>query len=554
MQPDDQTPLQRLDENSERVKEIIGTAVHYGLTDWLDSLPIPGAQMLLHQAADDDAVELPIEVRIRMALADLGPTFIKIGQVLSTRVDIIGPQLAEELTKLQMDTPADSPEVVATMITSELKQSPCELFAEFENEAYASASIAQVHRAVLFTGEVVAVKVQKAGIQTKIESDLSILEALAQIAEDHSQSLKDYGVVNLTKEFRRSIFNELDFNRERQNIEKFRANFATDPTVHFPLTWPSLSSRRVLTMEYMEGPLGNQLEALCASGGSLDDFACKGAAIYLNMIFRDGFYHADPHPGNMVLLENGVVGIIDCGMVGRVDEGLRGYLESLVGAITQEDVEELTDNLWSRAKNQPEKAKEELRADLTDLLADSDGSLEDVGKILNGLLRIFQKYHVNVRPGMPSLLRTIVLLDGTARRLNPEFNLKAMLEPYQDEALRRRMNPGYLLKRFERSLLQWDTFIEDLPGELSQTMHKMRTGELRVELKHRHLDAVTNRLVLGIVTAAVFLGSCLLWSLKAAPLFNGVSIFGALGYCTALILAWNLYRAIKNSGKVAPQD
>lgn len=548
------SPLERLQDNSDRVKEIVGVAVKYGLADWLDSIPIPGAQALLHQAADSDLVKLPIEVRIRMALTDLGPTFIKVGQVLSTRVDLIGPELADELSKLQTDAPADPTEVVAATITSELKRPPRELFAAFEDEAYASASIAQVHRAILFTGEPVAVKVQKDGIQAKVEADLSILEGLAQAAEDHSQAMKDHGVVRLVKEFRRSIFNELDFERERHNIETFQANFATDETVHFPQTWPEFSSKRVLTMEYLDGPLGSQLEEVLTDPQDLDVFARRGADVYLNMIFRDGFYHADPHPGNLMLLPGGIVGILDCGMVGRVDEGLRADLESLVGAITQGDVEDLTDTLWARAKNQPETAREELQADLTELISDSQGSVEDVAKILSGMLRIFQKYHVNLRNGISALLRTIVLLDGTARQISPSFNLKAMLEPYQSEALKRRMKPGYLLKRFERSLVQWDTFIEDLPGELSQTMHKMRSGELRVELKHRHLDTVANRLVLGIVTAAIFLGSCLLWSMKAPPVADGISIFGALGYAISLVLGLQLYRAIKDSGKIAPQD
>jgi len=307
-------------------------------------------------------------------------------------------------------------------------------------------------------------------------------------------------------------------------------------------------------MEYMDGALGTQLNDLRLRKEDLDAFARRSADVYLNMIFRDGFYHADPHPGNIMLLRDGVVGILDCGMVERVDEGLREDLESLIGAVTRGDADDLTDTLWARARNQPEKAKEELRADITDLLLESQGTLEDVGNILTGILKIFQKYHVNIRPGITALLRTMVILDGTARRQSSDFNLQSMLEPYEAEAVKRRMQPGYMLRRFGHAFVKWDRFIEHLPGELSETLHKMRSGELRVELKHRHLDAVINRLVLGILTAAMFLGSSLLWSMKAPPMISGVSVFGAVGYCIAVILGWQVYKAIKDSGKVAPQD
>ena len=538
------------------MREILGIAVRYGLSDYLETIPVPGGRALLEAVENPDTAGLPKEARVRLALTELGTTFIKVGQMLATRVDLVGPELAEELSQLHADTPPDPPEVVTATIERELGRPLGDIFATFDPESMASASIAQVHMATLWSGELVAVKVQKEGIQAKVEADLSVLQSLAELAEKNSETYRDWQVVRLVREFRRSLLNELDFQRELRNLEAFDRNFEGDPNVHFPRTWPEYSSRRVLTMEHLEGPLGTDIDAIAASGVDLNEFAARGADIYLQMIFRDSFYHADPHPGNLMLLPGGVVGILDCGMVGTLDENLRYDLESLVSAITESDAEALTATLWAQSKGQPESARDDLHADIADLLAESKrplGSL-DIGLILHGVLDIFRKYRVAPRPGLTQLLRMLILLDGTARRLNPDFSLDGILKPYEEEAVKRRLEPGRLWKQLQRSLIEWDKFIRVLPGELTSTMQRVRTGEFRVGLEHRHLDSVVNRLVLGIMTSSLILGSSLLWSLKAPPLIQGISIFGAVGFLFSLVMAFVLYRAIRSSGKTVPKD
>jgi ubiquinone biosynthesis protein len=550
------SPIQRLERDGNRVREILGVAVRYGLSDYLETIPVPGGRALLEAVENPDTAELPKEARVRLALTELGTTFIKVGQMLATRVDLVGPELAEELSQLHADTPPDPPEVVTATIERELGRPLGDIFATFDPESMASASIAQVHMATLWSGELVAVKVQKEGIQAKVEADLSVLQSLAELAEKNSETYRDWQVVRLVREFRRSLLNELDFQRELRNLEAFDRNFEGDPNVHFPRTWPEYSSRRVLTMEHLEGPLGTDIDAIRASGVDLNEFAARGANIYLQMIFRDSFYHADPHPGNLMLLPGGVVGILDCGMVGTLDENLRDDLESLVSAITESDAESLTATLWAQSKGQPESARDELHADIADLLAESKrplGSL-DIGLILNGVMDIFRNYRVAPRPGLTQLLRMLILLDGTARRLNPDFSLDGILNPYEEEAVKRRLEPGRLWKQLQRSLIEWDKFIRVLPGELTSTMQRVRTGEFRVGLEHRHLDSVVNRLVLGIMTSSLILGSSLLWSLKAPPLIQDISIFGAVGFIFSLVMAFVLYRAIRSSGKTVPKD
>jgi ubiquinone biosynthesis protein len=554
--PEKLTPVQRLERDAKRVGEITGVAIRFGLSDWVESIPIPGARALLEAQADPSFSEESKEVRARLALTELGTTFIKIGQMLATRSDLVGPELAAELSNLHANTPPDPPEVVLATIQRELGQPADALFETFDAEALASASIAQVHLATLWTGEIVAIKVQKEGVRAKVEADLNVLESLAELAEQRSEKYRDWEVVRLVQEFKRSILSELDFNRELRNIETFDENFEADPTVHFPRTWPEFSSRRVLTMEYLDGPLGTDLDALRASCVDLNEFALRGANVYLTMIFRDGFYHADPHPGNLMLLSNGVVGILDCGMVGRIDEGLRDDLERLVAAITDGDVDGLTSTIWAQSKRQPDTAQADLRGEFTDLLAASQESVGDmdIGAILNGVLGIFRKYRVAPRPGLTGLIRTLVILDGTGKKLSPAFDLETILQPYRSEAIKRRLDPRHLWKRFQRSFIEWDKFLQELPAELSSTLQRVRSGEFRVGLEHRHLDSVVNRLVLGILTSSLVLGSSLLWSMKAPPLIADVSILGVIGFVVALSLGSVLYRSIKHSGKTVPND
>ncbi len=556
IEPSEQlSPLKRLERDATRVKQIVSVLVRYRLADLLAMLNIPAFVDPMVESADATTDQTQ-EERIRLALTELGPTFIKAGQLLSTREDVVGAALALELAKLQSNAPPDPPEVVIETITRELGRPPSEIFAEFEEEAYASASIAQVHKAMLWSGEMLAVKVQKHGIQEQIEADFSIMESLAEMAEEHSESAKNWGVVRMVQEFKRTIFNDLNFSREQRNIQAFENNFEDDFSVRFPAVWPEFSTRRVLTMEFFQGILGTDIEALQESGENLEAFAFRGANVWLKMIFRDGFYHADPHPGNLMMLPNGVLGILDCGTVGRIDEGLRDDLESLVETITQGDVESLTNNLWALCKDQTDDTKTALQSDLSSLLEESQGSIKQVNVpgILNGMLLIFQKYQLSVRPGLAALLRTLVELDGTARRLSPKFSLATVLEPYESEAIRRRMDPRWIMKKARKGMLEWTQFLENLPKDLSTTLHKIRTGEFRVRLEHHSLNSIINRVVLGILTASLILGSSLLWSYKAPPLIGEISAMGAIGFAAAIVCSWMLYRAIKESGEITPDD
>lgn len=549
--------IERLERDTRRVAEIVGVLAKYGLADWLKSIPLAAVRERLRSVEGQPINELATNERFRLALTELGTTFIKLGQMLSTRPDVIGIDLAEELSRLQSDTQPDGAATIRAILTEELGRPPEEVFGFFADEAFASASIAQVHLARLPTGENVVVKIQKANIQTQVESDLSILAGLAELAEKHVEQLKPYEPVALVRQFRRTILRELDFHTERRNLEEFARNFSDDPGICFPRPWPEFSSRRVLTMERFEGVLGSETDGLKATGVDLGEFARRGANMYLEMIFRDSFYHADPHPGNLMLLPGGVIGVLDCGMAGRLDESLRDEIEALLLAVAQRDAEALTDAVFLIGAVPANVAREQLRADLADFVAEYTGqSINelDLAGALRSLADIIRRHRISLPPGVSLLLRTLVVLEGTAQLLNPDFSLAEVIQPFYTRAVGRRLSPQRLWLRLQRSYRDWDRLLQSLPRDLTETLQRLRSGRLTVHLDHRHLDPVVNRLVLGILSASLFLGSSFLWSMKAPPLLFGVSVFGAAGYLMSVYLGWKLLRAVKHSGSVESRD
>ncbi len=549
--------IERLERDTRRVAEIVGVLAKFGLADWLKAIPLSAVRERLRSIEGQPISELATSERFRLALTELGTTFIKLGQMLSTRPDVIGIELAEELSRLQSDTIPDEPEAVRQTLKEELGRAPEEIFGYFEERAFASASIAQVHRARLPSGESVVLKIQKTGVQRRVESDLSILAGLAELAEKHVEQLRPYEPVALVRQFRRTILRELDFTIERRNIDEFTRNFAADPGIRFPRPWPEFSSRRVLTMECFDGVLGSETERLKATGVELSEFARRGASMYLEMIFRDSFYHADPHPGNLMVLPGGVIGVLDCGMAGRLDETLRDEIEALLLAVAQRDAEALTDAVFLIGAVPVNASREQLRADLADFVAEYTGqSINelDLAGALRGLADIIRRHHISLPPGVSLLLRTLIVLEGTAQLLNPDFSLAAVIQPFYTRAVGRRLSPQRLWLRLQRSYRDWDRLFQSLPRDLSETLQRLRSGRLTVHLDHRHLDPVVNRLVMGIIVASLFLGSSLLWSMKAPPLLGGVSVFGAAGYVASIYLGWKLLRAVKHTGSVESKD
>ena len=539
--------------DGKRLHQIVSTFAKYGLAPWLSNIDVGWVQRHFQSQDGEQIGDMPQEVRLRLALTELGTTFIKLGQILSTRPDLVGPEFTTELAKLQADTPADPADQVCQMIESELGAAPDELFLEFHTEAMASASIGQVHAAKLQDGTDVVVKVQHANIEDKIRSDLDIMRQLAELAEHYSEQARQYRPVDTMEEFSQTLLNELDFTRERRNLERFTTNFEKEPDVVIPEPYGQLSSTRVLTMDRLDGTSLANADKLRASGHDLDQIARRGADIFLEMIFRDGFYHADPHPGNLFVVGDSSIGLLDCGMVGRIDDRLREQFEDLLMAAVDKDTVGLTDSICQLGSVPRELDTDQLRSDVGDFLAEyGTQTLDefDLGGALNQMMAIIRRFNIILPSRVSLLIKVLVMLEGTARELSPTFNLVEILQPYQSKIMRRRLDPKRLWSKFYRNISDWNRLLEMAPRELADILTQIKRGRFDVHLEHRKLDPVINRMVMGVLTAALFLGSSLILSTNVPPRLGGVSMIGAAGCIVAVFMGYRIVRAVNRSGNM----
>lgn len=548
--------IPQLYRHANRWGQILTVLSKYGLAGWIERLGPRFTHGILKDREGTALCSHSRETRIRLALSELGPTFIKLGQILSTRPDVVGVELADELSKLQDATPADPYHTIVSIVESELGQSLDEIFTDFEQVPLASASIGQVHRARLKNGDRVVVKVRHAGIEEIIRRDLDILTGLAHWAE-RVPELTNYRPRATVAEFQRVLRRELDFGREERNLQQFAYLFAANPTVQIPRSYPELSTPRVLTMEYLEGVKLSHTEKIHEIGFDLEEVARRGADLYLTMIFTHGFFHADPHPGNIVLLPGNVIGLLDFGMVGRIDEGLREDLEDLLMAIGEHDAVRLTQVIVRLGDVPPDFDQSALGTDLADFVAHY-GSLSidevNLSGALNEMTEIIRRYRIMLPARIAMLIKMLVMLEGTARLASPRFSLLDVITPHQRQMARRRFSPMRRLRKLRRIYSEVEHLAEVLPRKVLNLVDQFHAGKTDVHLDHRGLEPSVNRLVLGLLTSALFLGSALLLSRDVPPLIGGVSVFGAAGCVVALGLGLRLLRAINKSGHLDRRD
>jgi ubiquinone biosynthesis protein len=540
----------RIEQNARRLTEVLGVLGRYGLADWLGGRKVGWLRRRLRSSGGEVLGDVPREARVRLALTELGSTYIKFGQMLSTRGDLVGPALAQELAQLRSNTPPDPAEAVRATIEAELGKSLDDVFRTFEEQPLASASIGQVHRAELRDGRAVVVKVQHAGIAAKVANDLDIMAGLADLVHNHVPALRGYQPVAAVREFRRTLLNELDFSTERRNLEEFERNFSDDPTVHFPKVYPELCTKRVLTMERLVGVSAEDVEGLRQAGVDLDAFARRGADLFLQMIFRDGFYHADPHAGNLMALPGGVLGVLDCGMVGRVNDYLRQDLENFILGVIRTDVEEVTDAVTRMGSVPPDLDHEALRSDLASFIGEyGSRPLRDleVGRALTEATDIIRRYRITLPPACSLLLKTLVMLEGTGRQFTSRFSLAELLRPYATQLLRRRLSPRNVLRRFQRTFRDWDRLVETFPRDLAEILQRLRNGTLEIRHEQRRFEPAVNALAMAILSGALFVSSALMLGQQAPPTLLGVSIPAVLGTLLAGVLAIMFLRMLGRS-------
>ncbi len=521
-----------------RLGQIVAVLIRYGLAEQLERYEPDFVKRLLSHEDVGDLAKLPLGERVRRACQELGPTFIKFGQVLSTRPDVVSKEVATALQALQSNTAPSPIEKVIALIEQELGEPLQELFAEFERSPLASASIGQVHRAVLHDGRQVVVKVQHPGIEEIVKTDLEILIHLARFLEERDETIRAYNPTAIAEDSKRTLMRELDFRRELRNQQAFERNFAENPDVHIPDTVPELSSQRVLTMELLDGYSIGEFERLQAEGHDPSQLAQVGAHAFLTMVFEHRLFHADPHPGNVFVLRDGRIALLDFGMVGRLDDDLLDDLLDLLIGFVDSDGQAIARAVQNLAAVPADSDPVALRRDLAEMqdeLAATPIDQLNVAQVLEQFTALVRTHRIRMPASIALLIKVLIMLDGTSRDLDRSFSLMDLLQPHCERAIRRRNSPRAQMRKAIETGRDWSRFLGRLPGTLDELAQNLQRRDLSINLQHRGMEATVDRLVSGILCAAMLLGGSLLWALQAPPTLFGISLLGLLATGVALV-------------------
>ena len=544
------TALPQYKRETARFLEVTGTLVKYGLAEHLERIEPEFLQRWLGHEGLEEVARLGLGERVRLACEELGPTFVKLGQILSTRPDLIPLEIAQELEKLQSGAPEDDPATARQIVEEELGGPVEELFVNFHDAPMASASIGQVHRAWLADGRAVVVKVQHPGIEERVEVDFDILASIAALMERHDETARSLQLTAVIQEARRSVLGELDFRRELRHLTYFRRAFADEPGLMLPEPIPERSARRVLTMGFLDGRSVADDAQLDAEGRDRSALALTGAHTFLDMVFRDGVFHADPHPGNVMVLADGRLALLDFGMVGRVDRETQDDLLDLMLAFVQADEREILRIVRRIGVFPPEVDDAALRRDILEFqgeLSTAPISEIEVGPLLEAFTSTLRQHRIQLPPTISMLVKLLIMLEGTSRHLDPGFSLMEVLRPYCEKLVLRRAAPRERARRALETGRDWTRLLGRLPGLLDDTARRIERGQVKIDMVHTGLEATVNRLVSGLLCSAMLLGGAMLWALKAPPVIAGIPIVGVFATMVALLhgirLLWQVRQA-----------
>jgi ubiquinone biosynthesis protein len=535
-----------------RYREVAQVLVRFGYVDVVEALhlwrPLRLGQRLLGTSKVIDASK---PERVRLLCEALGPTFIKFGQLLSTRADLLPPEYLAELARLQDHAPSEDFAAVRAIIQEELRQPLTTLFTRLDPIPLAAASIAQVHRAALAEGQEVVIKVQRPRIAQVITADLDVLRDLSRLAERYLPDLRPLQPVGLVEEFARAMTAELDFRHELHNLERCATHFVDDPTVYIPTAYPTLSTARVLTMEYVDGIKITASDALCQAGLDPKQVAVNGANALLKQIFLHGFFQGDPHPGNLRVLEGNVIAILDYGMFGIIDSETREHLALLLLGVAGRDAEKIVRALAELEVMAPDVERRRLRrevAALVDTYLAVPLEKLNLSAMLQDVLRMIQQHGLRVPPDFLLLLRALSTAESIGCTLDPEFNIMRHLQPFAERLVLERYDPRYLLRKFGHTSAEAEELLGMLPMALTQIIQKLRRGELHLGFEVQQLDRLvhafdtaSNRLTLAIILAASLIGSSLI-------MLTGYDALGLLGFVVSGVLGLGLVIVILRSG------
>ncbi|MBI1346525.1 AarF/ABC1/UbiB kinase family protein [bacterium] len=549
----------RLLRNLGRSREIAAVLLNHGFGDVIARLGVQGFWQRwwcwLRRRQAPPTQQITVYERVRLSLEALGPTFIKFGQVMSTRPDLMPAEMIRELQKLQESVPPFRSEDAIAQVEQELGHPVRELFARFDHDPLAAGSLAQVHRAWHHNGTPLAIKIRRPSAVRDIERDLSLMQELSHLLERHVPESRVFDPTGLVNHFARSVRRELNFAREGRTMQEFARLFRDDSSLYVPQVFEELTTEAVLTMEYVEGLRVDQAFDPAQWPCQPADVAIRGARIFMKMAFEFGVFHGDPHPGNIRIRTDGGICLLDYGMVGMLDDATREQLIDLFVSVAQKDVDTLVDVVLLLGQPYREVDRPLLKIDLRDFVANYYGlELErlQVGSMLSDFVAILGQHGIRCPGSLTLLIRALVTLEGIGRGLDPSFNLAGHLQPFVERLVKERYEPVNLAaSMFRRSKAMWQ-LAEQLPGHISETLRKLSQDELEVHLEHRGLDKFTvelerasNRLAVGIVMSAMILASALL--IRSAT--NSLWLTLPLYLVSSLLGMWLIY-GIFRSGRL----
>jgi len=544
----------------QRYRQILTVLFRYGFGDLVHTLKIEqyleiGLQMISRKRRENIETLSRAEL-VRMAMEELGPTFIKMGQILSTRPDLLPVEFIQELGKLQDHVPPFEYAQVKDIIEKELGVALGQLFKDFEETPLASASIGQVHRARLVDGDEVVVKVQRPGIRKTVEVDLEIMLHLATLMERHLKAMEIHRPTRIVEEFARTLEKELDYTIEAAHTERFAMQFIGDATVYVPKIYREATTSRVLTMEYVRGIKASEIARLDEAGLDRREIARRGLDLIMKQVFVHGFFHADPHPGNIFILPGNVICYLDFGMMGRIGRKSREHFADLIMNIVRRDEVNVTDALVRLTISDEEPNHNALERDVAEFIDQHfyrPLKEMDLGKLLHQLLEMAARHRLTVPPDLFLMIKALSTAEGVGRVLDPDFDATERAAPFVRRIQLQRLHPKRIAEDIYDSGSDFLHLVKEIPGELREILRQARQGRVKIEFEHRGLenmlsthDRISNRLAFAIVLASLIIGSSLIVLSGIPPKWHGIPVIGLAGFIIAGVMGlWLLFSIIR---------
>jgi ubiquinone biosynthesis protein len=550
-------------EHAHRFRTIIGVFLKYGYGDLAERLPLPSPVRLpfrkMRQTQQEISLLSPPE-RLRRAFEELGPAFIKFGQLLSTRTLLLPPSFIAELAKLHDQVPPVPFAQVSAVLDSELHRPITDFFASIEEEPIGSASMAQVHRAVLCSGEKCVIKVQRPDIEKIVQVDLEIMAQLAGLLENHVEGWKVYQPCAIVAEFTKRMEQELDFTAEAAHIERFAHQFVGEPTIYVPKVFPETSTRRMLTMEYIDAIKASRLDLLEAAALDRQEIATRITDLVMKQIFAHGFFHADPHPGNIHILAGNVICFLDFGMMGFLDLTTREIFSRFVISIAQRNESATASALLKLAHAELEPFRPGFEADVAEFMHQHFyrpvGDLV-FGKLVQHLFHLTRKHGLTLPADLSTVLKALSLMENLVCRLDPGHDIIGQARPFMKQVRLTQLGPRRLLRDWQEFSGEAAAFVREIPLEMRRIMALIKEGRTLLRVHHHGLEPlmntlerIINRLAFALVLSSLIIASAVIVHAKVPPMWHDMSVPGVLGYIVAGVMGFWLLIAMVRHGKM----